>query len=332
MRSWLFLIIVSLFLSAPAIASEQGQYRPGHSYLRAPAHHPDICASQCAGDALCKSWNFVRVNTPSGAICEFNARLVTPVPYAMSISGLNPASWDSSRIVPAGYRTTRVGQTMTQPQARQQNTIRVGQVPAQYNATAQRRAVPAPLIRKIQQSNPAPAPAPVQMSAPLPKTNAAPHHMRTANVYSANAVNEMPSPQIPYAAVPEPAAALNYPANQRIEPQLDEMPRPVANPASDMRRPEPPAQAQNNAVSSPEKSQSGLTPISQIPATPMRRPIAESGLAGAPILARQSLYGSLHDDVKIPRALTPADIPDDPDAPIPTVRSVPVGHIDQGNL
>ncbi len=43
--------------------------------------------------------------------------------------------------------------------------------------------------------------------------------------------------------------------------------------------------------------------------------------------AQQSLFGSLHDDVNVPRTLEPQNIPTDPNMPIPTVSSVPTQTI-----
>ena len=43
--------------------------------------------------------------------------------------------------------------------------------------------------------------------------------------------------------------------------------------------------------------------------------------------AQQSLFGSLHDDVKVPRPIDPAAVARNPDAPIPTVSNVPVAPV-----
>ena len=61
-------------------------------------------------------------------------------------------------------------------------------------------------------------------------------------------------------------------------------------------------------------------------------PSIDSGLAGG-VPSRRSglgdpLFGSLYDDVKAPKTLTAKDIPTDPDAPIPTVTSVPIKRLD----
>lgn len=47
---------------------------------------------------------------------------------------------------------------------------------------------------------------------------------------------------------------------------------------------------------------------------------------------KRGLYGSLHDDVTVPRALGPQDIPASPDAPIQTVSSVPVMPVTRGAM
>jgi len=43
--------------------------------------------------------------------------------------------------------------------------------------------------------------------------------------------------------------------------------------------------------------------------------------------AQAKLFGSLNDDVKIPRPINPAQFAANPDAPIPTATSVPVAPV-----
>ncbi|WP_371397706.1 hypothetical protein [Fretibacter rubidus] len=66
---------------------------------------------------------------------------------------------------------------------------------------------------------------------------------------------------------------------------------------------------------------------------PMQRPSVNIPSEMAPqrpmtaAQAQQSLFGSLHDDVKIPRPIDPVAVARNPDAPIPTVSNVPVAPV-----
>ena len=136
MRLLLGFLTALLWISAPVSAGDIGTYRPGVIYLSIPAQSPEQCVSQCAGDAQCKSWNFVAV-TPSKTICEFNARKSQPVRSAISISGENYSVYDSAKVIPAGRRTYRVGQSVNMMTHSPGSTslgmtTRVGAVPPPY--------------------------------------------------------------------------------------------------------------------------------------------------------------------------------------------------------
>ena len=49
-------------------------------------------------------------------------------------------------------------------------------------------------------------------------------------------------------------------------------------------------------------------------------------------IVQESLFGSLYDDVKAPKAIGPEDIPVDANAPIATVASVPSKKVTTENL
>ena len=122
-------LTVSLFatlLSAPAFAADLGTYRPGTPYNSAAAAGADVCDSQCAGDAQCRGWNYVKPNPQASGICEFLSSVSAPISSQISISGENvSASSFSSRVTTGATNTVRVG---TQS-ARRTNTVKVGQTP-----------------------------------------------------------------------------------------------------------------------------------------------------------------------------------------------------------
>jgi len=131
---------VSLFatlLSAPAFAADLGTYRPGTPYNSSVAAGADVCDNQCAGDAQCRGWNYVRPNPQAPGICEYLSSVSTPIPSQISISGENmSAAPFSSRVTAGGTNTIRVG---TQA-AMSTNTVAVGQAPSTRRVV--RQAVP----------------------------------------------------------------------------------------------------------------------------------------------------------------------------------------------
>ncbi len=112
------LTIASLVISSPfllshhALASDQNTYRAGTPYLKTNANHHTQCESQCAGDAACRSWNFIRPNAGAASgICELNTRTATPVPSRFSMSGIVNTSTNlaHNKVVLAGTNTIRIG-------------------------------------------------------------------------------------------------------------------------------------------------------------------------------------------------------------------------------
>lgn len=124
------LLPISLFaalLSAPAFAADLGTYRPGTPYSSTVAAGADVCDNQCAGDAQCRGWNYVKPNPKASGVCEFLSSVSAPIASQISISGESASATPfSSRVTPGATNTVRVG---TQP-ATQSNTVRVGQSPS----------------------------------------------------------------------------------------------------------------------------------------------------------------------------------------------------------
>jgi len=355
----LALFIGTFLLLAPAAwSADPGVYRPGPSYLSVYAQTPDQCQSQCQGDAMCKIWNYVQVaNSPTGAICEFKARISKPIPSQISISGENPNAFDSVKIIPAGHRTTRVGSPAMQYRSpsvnlrRVQNqTIRVGTIPI-----------------------PQPAPAPVSVSqtrhnnVAMQQRAARPHINLQRQDGQSHSINTQLSPLTNYAQSPPPMVAqrpafrhtldtsaphmaaapiLSEPRQthlppayepsepRRIRPHLDNTEQNYADlqSAPTVSAPIAPSHPRLSemAVAAPPTISRQVSEISnQRPAAPI-----ESGLAGGPVRpsAQNSLFGSLYDDVKAPHTLQSSDVKLGPDAPIQTVDSVPVGTVDVSPL
>jgi len=324
-----------LMIGLPALAAESGTYRPGQPYMSVPAQSPDQCQQQCSGDAQCKGWNFVQVRRSANAsICEFNARKVAPVASAISISGDSHSATDSSRIVQAGRRTVRVGAPAPQP-VLAGRTTRIGQ--PQVHAQAHRRIVPQqaranaaapqaqPAIQQRQMMRGPARQAVRRQVQPVPQMH---RPTRTAFRHSV----DMAAPQRAMPARPQaPAAA---PARPQFKPMLDTAPQadapgPVATQPTAARLERAPNISEASQASMPRARSISEASSAAYPSTP------DSRLAGAPTApvsvaqAQNSLFGSLYDDVKAPKTLTPADIPADPDAPIPTVHSIPTVPIEQ---
>lgn len=82
-----YILAFSSVLSVPAFAADLGTYRPGAPYHSVPAPGADVCENQCAGDAQCRGWNYVKVNPRSPGVCEFNSKPASPIESPISISG-----------------------------------------------------------------------------------------------------------------------------------------------------------------------------------------------------------------------------------------------------
>lgn len=122
----LTLSVFATLLSAPAFAADLGTYRPGTPYHSSVAAGADVCDSQCAGDAQCRGWNYVKPNPQAHGVCEYLSNVSSPISSAISISGENiSAASFSSRVTSGGTNTIRVGTQVPSGN----NTVRVGQAP-----------------------------------------------------------------------------------------------------------------------------------------------------------------------------------------------------------
>lgn len=127
MRVFILGFAITVSSASLALAADLGQYRPGSPYQSVIAQSADICESHCAGDAQCRSWNYVQPNPNMAGVCEFNATNASPVPSSVSISGTNSFGHETAgthfndRLVAGGTNTIRVG---AQPAAAQRSAVR----------------------------------------------------------------------------------------------------------------------------------------------------------------------------------------------------------------
>lgn len=295
-----FLAILCLAaLTGAAFAMDPGTYRPGQPYHSSKSDSAYACSAQCQSDSQCQGWNFVTVKRGAKfGICEYNARRAAPVSSPVSVSGDSiAANRTSTQLISGGSRTLRVGsQPSAQPRFSRvpQNTSRqVISQPTAQHPTQQAVHRPAPTRRPLHALDTLP-----QRAAPQP----APRPVTTPRFQHSLEATQPMNSQSQRAPVQRPQ--MRAPQRPAYAPQAN--PRPVAA----------------------TRAQPTRLPLPKVEARPMEnRPMAR-----APIQTRNSLYGSLHDDVIVPKPLTPADIPLDPNAPIPTVRSVPTQKVMKDRL
>lgn len=360
---WQRISLVSFIfvLAAPALAVEPGTYRAGQPYQSARVSGPDACMSQCDADGQCQGWNFIRMRgSDTAGICELNAVRVAPVSSPVSMSGDRRAAKQSTRLVSAGARTVRVHsavapepkpaaqgrrvvsqtvppryvpQTASDRRERRRNVRSANPPPHQKTRQTYRRTQP------FQNSGQPPAASPQAHMGPRLGQNNGFQHMLDGSPQRSVRHSDRP--------VPPRSAALQSPVYPHAEPRpprgattaqprqpwsqasalaargpLRQAPAQMAVPAAAPR----PAGIPHEAPSEPRSLASTAQPRSgsMQPQTPQRRLSVQA--------AQQSLYGSLHDDVTVPRMLTEDDLAGDPDAPISTVRSVPVQQVDSSPL
>ncbi len=132
-----FATLLSATAFGPAFAADLGTYRPGTPYNSSVAAGADVCDSQCAGDAQCRGWNYVKPNPQAPGVCEYLSTVSAPISSQISISGENiSAAPYSPRVTSGGTNTIRVGTQVARPT----NTVSVGQTPPARRVV--RQAVP----------------------------------------------------------------------------------------------------------------------------------------------------------------------------------------------
>lgn len=239
--------LFTALLSAPAFAADLGTYRPGTPYNSVVAPGADVCDSQCAGDAQCRGWNYVKPNPRAAGICEFLSSTSAPISSQISISGENEtASSFSSRVATGGTNTVRVG---TRATPRSTNTVTVGQSPSGRRVV---RHAPTQNIRPQQAS-----------TKPIENMSLTEQQNRYRN-----AQNQQPSPQINPAQI-----------NQRRNPQ------PVFRPILDGAAPNRARPTYATQRQSPQSGQGGNAQgqlIQRRSTGPRNAPTAQQAIAPQP--------------------------------------------------
>ncbi|GLQ19173.1 hypothetical protein GCM10007854_01280 [Algimonas porphyrae] len=348
------LTLLSTILAAPAFAADLGTYRPGTPYHSTVVPGADVCESQCAGDARCRGWNYVKAVPSAPGVCEFQSSVGQPISSAVSISGISPSATPMpGRVVAGDTHTIRVGTAVT-PIPEQRRIVRQA-VPAQSGAhqpATYRSAAPqglqpmldtqARIVRPAQQPAPAPrgrartAPQSQQFRSPQPQAPfraQIPGQMQPGYGQIATAQPVIAQPALrqgrPPIGQPIPAPE-TYPASQgsgyqsqTVQPKMSQAPvyqgqmnqgQPYQGPISQGPISQGPIY-QGQPVQSPMAGARQASPQA-MPRSSVTRPIGfHQGQAASP-----SLYGHLNDDV--PRAA----------APVTQGYAQPVTPIDQTQL
>lgn len=314
-------IIASLALSTSAFAADVNSYRNGGAYLSSPAIAPAMCESQCAGDAQCRSWNFLRSGNPNMVgMCELNSHIGTTAPHPFAISGSsNKSQTYGANLVQGRTNVTRIGDPVTvvpQSQVRARTLTAstrptARQVPHQNSGipatiTRQRSFTPSPQTRRQPVAPQSPSAVPPTLGSALPfvrPASIAPSSAATS-VYPVQrqAAPNQPSPQpaaLQTASIP--AAATSLMEQQiRLGAKAD--------------------QVAAQAISQPHSSAQASTQTPQQP--PAVMPMQNS-----------ALFGSLYDDVATPRPAVKQPLyseltPHSADTPIATApRAAPVAPV-----
>lgn len=231
MRTLLLGSAITIFSASFALAADLGQYRPGNPYQSVIAPGADVCESHCAGDAQCRSWNYIKANPQAAGVCEFNSNDAAPVASAISISGTNAASSFRSGVVSGGTNTIRVGtQTATKPRAvteRTSSNRRIVREPVPQQRQAQ-TASTRPVIRPTQpgslteQQNQYRQPVTAQRQAHQPTVQPPQAAIPQQFKYDLGG-QAIRAPQAPQRAVPPQARP--YP-NHAYAPQAPQIQRP----------------------------------------------------------------------------------------------------------
>lgn len=335
MRFFSILALTSLF-SAPAFAADLGTYRPGSPYHSVIAPGADVCENQCAGDAQCRGWNYVKVNPRAPGVCEFNAKPASPIESSISISG-EGASLIAPNVSIGSTNTVRVG---TSPTVKARSNVR--------RTSGNRRVVRQAVPQQIRPSQTV-ARGPVQsLTAQQNRHRQASGHMG-APVNNPNQMRqramEAPYPQSAGRQMIQgrPAGAqqrlmrdprIQTPRGQQA-PQFNHaldgrsqmgQPQHRMRPAQNSRPPigvpinaAPQAVLPQASANDPVTHENGQRRIREAEMAAVQR-AAQARLMSVE-QAQTNLFGSLNDDVSVPRSLL--SLPQDQDAPIATSQARP---------
>lgn len=323
MRFLSILSLASLLMSAPAFAADLGTYRPGAPYHSVIAPAADVCENQCAGDAQCRGWNYVKVNPRAPGVCEFNSKPAKPIESAISISGQG-----ASLIAP----NVSIGAT---------NTIRVGTSQASKPRSTIRQT--SPDRRVIRQAVPQQVhPTQSVVRRPIQSLTAqqnfhrqTPSHIARAAMNSNRPVGSgaqrlVRDPRIqmarPLQTMPQFSHALDGPQQQMM--QAKRLSKPLQNsrpPIGVPITPRPQATLPQGSVNNPVTHQNAEKRLREAEVTAAQRAAIAPRLSVEQ--AQASLFGSLNDDVSAPRPML--NLPAENDVPIATSQSRPTIAVSQ---
>jgi len=344
------ILTLSACLSAPAFAADLGTYRPGSPYNSVVAQGADVCENQCAGDAQCRGWNYVKVNPRAPGVCEFNSRAANPIESSISISG-DGASGLSSKISVGSTNTIRVG-TSSAPKPRSVATqsspsrrvVREA-IPQRFNPSQAVARFPADLGSLTAQQNQyrqatGHLGAGRQQQANFQRQQAIRQQQQYANATLANRSGQrlLNDPRIQQQRLGQSAhiqhnldgvangrPPIGVPIESAVAPYQQQAPLSGANSSVSAT----PRGSVNNPVTHRNAQQrirqAEIEAAQQAAYAQAQRQAQLQALSVEQ--AQQSLFGNLNDDVKVPFALT--ELPSDVDAPIPTAQSRPSTPIAQ---
>ena len=358
----------SALIGTASHAADAGTYRPGNAYHSITAASPDVCEMQCSGDAQCRSWNYIRISANTDGVCEFNDNISSPVPSAMSISGDTVSRARAARVVAGKTNTVRIGSPsvtqnfapQTPPRAmaksvQSTNTHTRPHRPNVYRPSAPRQIVDPSLMH--QQRLAAQRRSQVAAIAPHSRQTPGQSQPLQRSQFRHNLDDNRSAPSAPHqyrskaGAQSSPTAQTYAFADPRLQKKVQARRQsPQGKPSRPPVQTYPPAAAQSapqtfaaasGGLSAPPgvpPIETGLTgsymspsmagaPTSQAP----RRVTIPAELSPRPMGSGESLFGSLYDDVKVPRQIDPR-LAADPGAPISTVKSVPSSQFTQSPL
>ena len=247
-RAFFAAALVAAGLATTATA-QVGTYRPGQPYTALPSPNADSCERTCAGDAGCRGWNWVALQT--AGVCELNSRDAAPVASPNATSGTAPGA-----LRPASNRVVRV------PDG---STLRIGSPEPVRPARPQARRIVTPPPRRV-------APQAASVAARPAPAAAMPTRPITARPMP-------PKPQFRHTldSVPSP---IRPSAGSLAVPRPQPMPqRPAPNMAA--QRPPQPAHAPQQAAPQPTiPPQAAPRPNAPVLAGPPR-PATQDGLFGS---------------------------------------------------